>query len=178
MVLWLLARRKLKRQIADANRESENHRSALAKFDADHEATKARYGGIISQDEEIARLQAEANALSRKIEALRASYTEKRAHFDRLEQQVAIYDERLAFAELGVYEPHFDFTDSEDYKARIREVRDRQKAMISAKRATLCPTEWAVEGSKAKGATIINRQTRLTKRAFNNECEAAIANVR
>jgi hypothetical protein len=35
-----------------------------------------------------------------------------------------------------------------------------------------------VEGSKAKGATMINRQTRLTMRAFNNECEAAIANVR
>jgi hypothetical protein len=95
-----------------------------------------------------------------------------------LEQQVAIYDERLAFAELGVYEPHFEFTDSDAYKARISAVRERQKAMITAKQATLCPTEWTVEGSKAKGATMINRQTRLTLRAFNNECEAAIANVR
>ena len=178
LALWLLARRKRKRQIAAGNRTTEAHRSALAKATADHEATKARYGGVISQDEEIARLRAEANALSSKIEAPRASYTEKRAHFDRLEQQVAIYDERLAFAELGIYEPHFDFTDSEEYKARIREVRDRQKALISAKSATICPTEWAVEGSKAKGATMINRQTRLTMRAFNNECEAAIANVR
>lgn len=50
--------------------------------------------------------------------------------------------------------------------------------MISAKQATICPTEWSVEGSKAKGATMINRQTRLTMRAFNNECEAAIANAR
>jgi hypothetical protein len=177
-VLWLLSRSKLKRRIIDASKEAEAHRSALAKANADHEATKARYGGIISQDEEIARLRAESDALSRNIDALRASYAEKRAHFDRLEQQVAVYDERLAFAELGVYEPHFDFSDSEEYKARIREVRDRQKVMISTKRATVCPTEWAVEGSKAKGATMINRQTRLTMRAFNNECEAAIANVR
>ena len=126
----------------------------------------------------MARLLAEASSLSADIETLRASYAEKRAHFDRLEQQIAIYDERLAFAELGVYEPHFDFTDSEVFKARIVAVRDRQKAMISAKAAAICPTDWAVEGSKAKGATMINRQTRLTMRAFNNECEAAIANVR
>jgi hypothetical protein len=112
------------------------------------------------------------------IAAVRATYAEKRSLMDRLEQQVAIYDERIAFAELGVYEPHFEFTDSETYKAKILEVRDRQKAVISAKQATICPTEWSVEGSKAKGATMINRQTRLTMRAFNNECEAAIANAR
>lgn len=177
-VLWLLGRRKLKRQTAEAKRDVETHRIAYAKLDADYAATKARFSGIVSQDEEIARLQTEIDAFSSKIEVLRASYTEKRAHYDRLEQQLAIYDERLAFAELGVYEPHFDFTDSEDFKVKIREVRDRQKAMISGKRATICPTEWAVEGSKAKGATMINRQTRLTMRAFNNECEAAVANVR
>lgn len=178
LVLWLLAKRKLRRQIAGAEQAAENHKAEAAKLLAEHEATKAKYAPIISQEAEVARLQAIAASLTSDIESLRASYAEKRAIFDRLESQVAIYDERLAFAELGIYEPHFDFTDSEEFKARIVEVRDRQKAMISAKQAALCPTEWTVEGSKAKGATMINRQTRLTMRAFNNECEAAIANVR
>lgn len=178
LVMWLLTRRKLRGAIEDASTEAEAHREALAKSEAAHDATKAKYAGIISQEAEVARLQAEASSLTADIETLRASYAEKRAHFDRLEQQIAIYDERLAFAELGVYEPHFDFTDSEAFKARIVAVRDRQKAMISAKAAAICPTDWTVEGSKAKGATMINRQTRLTMRAFNNECEAAIANVR
>lgn len=137
-----------------------------------------KYSGLISQEDEITRLQAAAGSLTKDIDTLRSSYSEKREMLQRLEQQVAIYDERIAFAELGLYEPHFDFTDSEAYKASILKVRERQKAMISAKQATICPTEWAVEGSKAKGATMINRQTRLTMRAFNNECEAAIANVR
>lgn len=178
LVLWLLAKRQLRRQVSVADQAAENHKAEAAKLSAEHEATEAKYAAIISQEAEVARLQAIATSLTSDIEALRSSYAEKRAHFDRLEQQVAIYDERLAFAELGIYEPHFDFTDSEDFKARIVEVRDRQKAMISAKQAALCPTEWTVEGSKAKGATMINRQTRLTMRAFNNECEAAIANVR
>ncbi len=178
LLLWILARGKLKRQIAKARDEADNHRAALASITADHEATKARYAGIISQEEEIGRLKAEADALSSKIDVLRVSYGEKHAYYVRLEKQVAIYDERLAFAELGVYEPHFDFTDSEDYKSKILDVRAQQKAMISAKRATVCPTEWTVGGSKAKGTTMINRQTRLTMRAFNNECEASIANAR
>ena len=178
MVLWLIAKRKLKQKTTEAEAAAATHKVALAKLTADHEATRAKYAGIISQEVEVARLQGIATSLTSDIERLRASYAEKRALFGRLESQVAIYDERLAFAELGLYEPHFDFTDSEEFKAKIIEVRDRQKAMVSAKQAALCPTEWTVEGSKAKGATMINRQIRLTMRAFNNECEAAIANVR
>ncbi|PTX41155.1 uncharacterized protein DUF4041 [Gemmobacter caeni] len=178
LILWLLAKRRLKYRIAEAARETEVHREAIASVERAHDATKVKYGGIISQEAEVARLEQEAARLRSDIETVRSTYAEKRVLLDQLEQQVAIYDERLAFAELGVYEPHFDFTDSEAYKTKIVEVRDRQKAMISAKQAALCPTDWSVEGSKAKGATMINRQTRLTMRAFNNECEAAIANVR
>ncbi|MEL6734702.1 MAG: DUF4041 domain-containing protein [Pseudomonadota bacterium] len=79
---------------------------------------------------------------------------------------------------MGVYEPHFEFTDAEEYIQEIKRIRDRQKAMVSAKTSTLCSTDWQVDGSRAKGQTMINRQTRLTMRAFNNECEAAIANTR
>jgi len=89
-----------------------------------------------------------------------------------------VYDEKLSFAELGIYEPHFDFGDSATFKTSIKDVRAKQKAMVSAKKATICPADWTVEGSRAKGQTMINRQTRLTMRAFNNECEAAIANTR
>jgi hypothetical protein len=178
LVLWWITKRRLKARITETAREAEAHREAIAQAERAHDATKAKYGGIISEETEVARLQGEAARLRADIETIRSTYAEKRALLERLEQRVAIYDERLAFAELGVYEPHFDFTDSETYKARILEVRERQKATISAKQAALCPTEWSVEGSKAKGATMINRQTRLTMRAFNNECEAAIANVR
>ena len=50
--------------------------------------------------------------------------------------------------------------------------------MTAAKTAVFCPIEWSVEGSKAKGQTMVSRSIRLTLRAFNNECEAAIANTR
>ena len=139
---------------------------------------KEKYSPIMSIEAEVHRLQISAEKTRKETEELQAQYAEKRAILQRLEQQVAIYDESLAFAELGIYEPHFDFGDSETYKEQIKAVRERQKAMVSAKTATTCPANWHVDGSLSKGKTMINRQTRLTMRAFNKECEAAIANTR
>ena len=150
---------------------AENHERVI-------EQLKSKYSPIISIESELGQLRLSAEETRKETDDIRAQYAEKHSILRKLEQQVAIYDERIAFAELGVYEPHFDFGDSDTYKTSIKEVRDRQKAMISSKSATVCPTDWAVDGSRSKGQIMINRQTRLTMRAFNNECEAATANTR
>ena len=152
-------------------------------------AMAARFSVVVDAESEAARVTAESSAtvekavlevasLSRSIDQLRASYHGKKEIFDGLLSQIAIFDDRLAFGEMGVYEPHFDFTDSDAFRAAIEVVREYQKAMISAKTAVICRTEWTVEASKAKGKTMTDRNIRLTLRAFNNECDAAIANVR
>lgn len=141
-------------------------------------ALQAKYAPVISADNEVERLKAEAAKIQKSIDDVRSTYAEKRKLLDQLETQVAIYDERMAFAELGVYEPHFDFTDTEQFKSAIEKVRARQKQLITDKKAAACPSKWTVEGSEAKGQTMINRQTRLTLRAFNAECDAAISNAR
>ena len=142
------------------------------------ELLKDKYAPIISIENEVSKLRGIETEIQDRIEEMRNSYSEKYAILKKLEQQVAIYDERLAFAELGVYEPHFEFNDADEYKQEIKRIRDRQKEMVSAKASTLCPTDWQVDGSRSKGRTMIDRQTRLTMRAFNNECEAAVANTR
>jgi peptidoglycan hydrolase CwlO-like protein len=150
----------------------------ITEAEATAETLKKKYAPITSVENEISTLRDKATQLEKQIEETRSSYSEKRATLKKLEQQVAIYDEKLSFAELGVYEPHFEFSDADEYKQEIKRIRDRQKTMVSAKTSTICPTDWQVDGSRAKGQTMINRQTRLTMRAFNNECEAAIANTR
>ena len=144
----------------------------------DRNALRKKWGPAISVDDEVTELTKERDTLVGEIEQLRSDYTEKRAIYSRLKKEVAVYDEKLSFAELGVYEPHFEFSDSEDYKAKKETAKERQKGMVKAKIAVICNTEWSVDGSKAKGRTMINRNIRLTLRAFNNECEAAIANAR
>ena len=124
------------------------------------------------------KLEADLLNLNSDVEILRESYREKKITFDRLSHEVAILDERIAFVELGVYEPHFDFGTSEEFKQEIELVRTKQKAMISDKNAVVCGKTWSVDGSLAKGKTMTDRNIRLTLRAFNSECDASIANTR
>jgi hypothetical protein len=155
-------------------RQTRKKRAAETKL----RALEERYSSIVSEEAEVQRLRDMANSVSAEIVSLRNSYREKKEVFDRLAKEVAIFDEKLAFAEMGVYEPHFDYTDSEQYKDAVLSIREDQKRMVSGKTAAIAKTEWTVSGSKAKGQTMNNRNIKLALRAFNNECDAAVANVR
>jgi uncharacterized protein YlaI len=141
-------------------------------------ALEKRFKGVIDAEAVVQSLGRQASELRQEIERIRADYATKRATYDQLAKEVAIFDEKLAFAEMGIYEPHFDFTDSEAYKDAVQDVREEQKQMVSLASAVICTTQWSVDGSAAKGKTLTNRNIRLTLRAFNNECDAAIANTR
>jgi hypothetical protein len=154
-------------------------------LDADEEAARivgAAESSAEAREQEsrriVASLGAEIAALDANLGELRRSYSDKKSIFDRMAKEVAVFDERLAFAEMGIYEPHFDFDTSEAFKTAITRVRDRQKALVSSKAAVICRTKWTLDGSAAKGRTMTDRQIRLTLRAFNSECDAAIANTR
>lgn len=172
--LWLRARMRI-RKLTDENVSMSDERLALK---SELETLKDRFSPVFSIEGEIVRLRHDADTMRQATDTVRSAYSEKRKLLDQLEQQVAIYDERLSFAELGIYEPHFDFSDSESFKQAITDVRAMQKTMVSDKNATIFMTEWTVGGSKSAGQTMLNRQAKLTLRAFNSECEAAIANVR
>lgn len=137
-----------------------------------------KYSKIIDIDEAVEKFETSKKEVERAVEELRSSYKEKKGVFDKLIEEAAIYNEEIELAELGFYTPHFDFDTSEQYKEKITAVKSEQKEMISYKTAIRCNAEWTVEGSKAKGRTMTNRGIRLTARAFNNECDAAISNVR
>ena len=177
VVLLILWQRTKKRAKLSAKTVTENE-TTIADLDGITKSLKAKLEPITSIEEEACRLRKDAEKIGRDTDALRLEYAEKRKILKQLEQQVAVYDERLSFAELGVYEPHFDFADGEAYKESIKDIRQKQKDMISSKSATIEPGNMTLDGSIAKGRTMMNRQVRLTMRAFNNECEAAIANAR
>lgn len=137
-----------------------------------------RYRPIMDLDKEAEAVRASIASLNSELLTLRFTYADKKSIFDRLIKEVAIFDEKLAFAEMGVYEPHFEYNDSEEYKRNIDLARASQKAMVTAKTAVICPASWTVDGSTAKGQTMTNRNIKLTLRAFNSECDAAVANTR
>lgn len=148
------------------------------KVKQDRDKLRKRFAPVIEIDKEIEKVTKEKEALDTEVINLKKSYKEKRKIYDSLLSQIAIFDEQISFAEYGVYEPHFDFSDSEAYKTVIKEVRAQQKEMVKLKTATTRNDNWTVDGSKAKGRTMNNRAVRLALRAFNAEADAAIANSR
>ncbi|MBA2321971.1 MAG: DUF4041 domain-containing protein [Deltaproteobacteria bacterium] len=77
----------------------------------------------------------------------------------------------------GLYNPHYDFDTPEAYKRELEAVRDRKKQMVRNGHATHAPMNWTVGGSKRDGERIAKQLTKLMLRAFNGECDAAVANV-
>lgn len=100
------------------------------------------------------------------------------AKIDRLREELAPLDEEALLLTFGFYKPHYDFILSEQYQEKLKEVRTRQKEMLNAKTAAVCLTEWTVNGSKTEGRKQTNQTLKLLIRAFNGECDAAVAKVK
>ena len=119
----------------------------------------------------VAGLQQRLQTDSVEFTALQARIQALRTEFDQL-------DEEANLQSFGFYKPHYDFADSEHYQAELEHIRDAQKRMLKDKVAAVCPIEWTVNGSKVEGRKSINQTLKLMLRAFNGECDAAIAKVR
>lgn len=177
--------RKLKKariELVKINSEAATYQQAIEKLES-------RYSAVIDADKEAKRVLNEANqakeklvseqqSVERQIEALRHDYKDKKAIYDALAKQVAIYSDDIEMIDLGFYEPQFDFDAPEKYKEAISLCRESQKKLVRDKSnsgAIYCTKEWVVEGSRVEGRKMTEKTIRLTARAFNNECDAAIA---
>lgn len=143
------------------------------KLKAINDRYEKQYSDIIDIDKELKSLGEKKTELKDRVEILKARYKKKKAIFDKLVQEAAIYDEEIELAELGFYKQHYDFDTSEKYKMELGQTKDAQKQLLKQKSAIHCTTRWSVGGSKKKGEAMANRAVRLTARAFNNECDAA-----
>jgi hypothetical protein len=159
----------------------------LARSHARRLLLQRRFKGVTDKDAEIARLEGEhqdelkrlgeaTEAAKAEIAALQQSYKDKHATYEKLLKQIAVYDEGVAYAELGVYAPHFELGDSTAFRDAIGKIREQQKAMVASEQAVFTNKPQPLEPGKSESAQ--TRALKLTLRAFNGEADAAIANVR
>lgn len=164
-------------QVIDIEAECAIVKSALEVEKAEIESkTKQKLDELESQKEQLIR---ERTSIEDQIANLRIDYKSKKNTYDALSKQIAIFSEDVELIELGFYEPKFDFDASETFKEEIKKCKERQKALLrehSSSGAIYCYRDWTVDGSRTEGKKMTNKGIRLTARAFNNECEAAIAN--
>ena len=145
-------------------------------------ALRRRYGGIIDVERERDRVAAEREALASEIKERRASWEkdfgEALRELEELTRELDAARDQTELQSFGLYETHYDFESSSEFKAKLGQIRVQQKAMVRDKTAAICRTEWQVEGSRSKGRQMVQRYLRLQLRAFNGECDAAVAKVR
>jgi hypothetical protein len=107
-----------------------------------------------------------------------AELRELQANIARLHEEFRALDEEANLQSFGFYKPRYDFSSSQRYEVRLEEIRTQQKRMVSGKTAAVCSIEWTVNGSRSEGRKQISHTLRLILRAFNGECDAAIAKVK
>lgn len=95
-----------------------------------------------------------------------------------LEKQLLVASDAVTMESFALYVPRYDFTRSDDYKARLDAIRNDQKQMIRDKSAVIYNENWVVNGSKAEGKKLLTDMSKLFIRSFNNECDAAVAEVK
>lgn len=148
-----------------------------------------KYKDIIEIDLEVSKRKAALNILVSKVSDLEKVYKEKdsalnqdylkhKAIYENLRKEVSLLEENLENISYGLYRPHYDYKTSAEFKHKLEEIIDREKQAIKNETATYCPVKWEVGGSKAEGAKMTKHYSKLMLRAFNGECDAAIAKVR
>ena len=119
----------------------------------------------------------EISEYSEKIEKLKAQYTEGYNIYQNLLKEANLYKETIDLAGYGVYEPHFSFDTSEQYKNEINLIREKQKYEIRNGTAVIGGNNITWNGSLAQGAVLVKREKKIILRTFNGECDGFIASV-
>jgi len=148
-----------------------------------------KYKDIVDIDSEVSKRKAHLETLGSKLSELEKVYKKKnsslnqdylqhKAIYENLRKEVSLLEENLENISYGLYKPHYDYKTSEEFKQNLEKIIDRQRQAIKNENATYCPVKWEVGGSKTEGAKMTKHYSKLMLRAFNGECDAAIAKVR
>ncbi|HEY1938915.1 MAG TPA: DUF4041 domain-containing protein [Candidatus Angelobacter sp.] len=147
-----------------------------------------RYAGITNIQSEITATKVRLNQAKQALlefeqdsQARESKLTQEvkqaESRYDSLKKEISSLEENLEDISFGLYKPHFSFKTSEEYKTALENLRNRERQLIRDGRAAVCPTHWTVGDSAKEGQKMIKQYTKLMLRAFNGECDAALANV-
>ncbi len=122
-------------------------------------------------NEHIAELEIKKEKLEKELQLLTDSV-------ERRKKDVVFFNDALVYQDFGLYTPRYDFLTSDEYKQKLEQIRSKQKEMIKNDKAIAGAKTWSVDGSQAKGRSMIKNMKKLFLRAFNSDCEDVISKVK
>lgn len=113
-----------------------------------------------------------------KLSSLKEKTRIQEKRLESLQNDIIVAEESIELESFSIYKPRWEFAKAEDYKNKLRQITDSQKAMIKNGTAAYGNMSWTVNNSNAKGQKLVRDMMKLCLRSFNNECDAAVSAVR
>ena len=119
---------------------------------------------------ELTSLEGKRKKSEQDLESIAAEIYQKRS-------QLSVLDEDLLLETFGFYKLKLPLLKSEQFKNHLSALREKQKELIKAGLAA-SGGGWTVDGSRQKGDRLVKDMLKLLIRAFNNECDSCVENVK
>ena len=144
----------------------------------EHKEIDALNSKINNLKETLFSLDRNINENKNIIDTLIKTISELNQEIKEKKNQLSVFDVDIDAQEYGLYKPTFEFANSDLYKDRLKELRDKQKECIKNDSAAFGSTNWTVDGSQAKGRAMVKDNKKLLLRAFNVECDDIVSKVK
>lgn len=157
-----------------------DHTQVRVPVSVSHPQQVPAYGAPLSapQHPPAAAIPVVAAQPAAELEDVSRQVREAWARLTQLRKELEGVEESLEIQAFGFYRTRYGLESSEAYGTRLKDIREKQKGLIKQGGATQCDTKWVVGGSEAEGRKMVQRMSKLMLRAFNGECDAAIAKVK
>jgi len=133
---------------------------------------------LIQIREKIEIEKSNKNNLLQECEAKKSESIKIQQEIEERRKQILVVEETLLLESFALYLPKFNFISSEEYKNKLDDIREKEKTMIKNGSAAEGNQNWSVNNSKAQGKKLVNDMAKLLIRAFNNECDYCVDNVK
>ena len=157
--------------ISELSQELDSARIILKKSQEEKETSNKR-------KKELDELIKSKESVLETIRALKSERNSVSENLSELKLELVSVEHDFDLQQHGLYEPLYDFGTAEEYKERLKSIRDAQKLMFREKTAITCPAEWTVQGSRREGQKMITEKIKLMANAFNGCCDAVISKVK
>lgn len=93
--------------------------------------------------------------------------------------EIVELDEEILLQSFGLYKPRYEYLKtSEELRIKLDAIRDHQKNKVKEGTAASCATSWTVNNNLKEGERMVRDYQKLILRAFNNECDASITDIK
>lgn len=161
-------------EYAEVQKKTEEAKTALDAVLSEKQKREAENADLNRRKEALASAVGELQKrldLSEAIEDLQKTIAERK-------RELIVADEAVLMESFSLYKPTYTFTAADEFKEKLEKIRQQQKDMIKNNIATFGSDQWTVNNSLAQGKKLVGDMKKLCLRSFNNECEAAVDEVK